>query len=94
MTATLSWKSLAAEAEAAGYAPGNPWEALLLRHLTRTDPAKVAELTAAGDLTPYLRAAAAAAVKAEDLMLAQGTPPDVARELTMAQLLPPGADEE
>lgn len=64
------------------YRPGNAWESLLRRAMS---PAKAAEL--GPDLEPFLRVQTSRALDQYELMLDQGTAPQVAQELARADLL-------
>jgi len=88
----LQWKDWAAQEIVDGYS-GSPWQAMLDRHLRSLFPELVKELEATGDYQSYLIVKTANAVNGYVEMIQQGTPPMMAKELTMAELLPVPPDE-
>jgi hypothetical protein len=80
-----SWPERAAEARAAGDLPGNGWELMPRRSLERTRPELLADL--APEVKAYLEVRTASAMDLAERLEDQGTSPEVARELAMAQLL-------
>lgn len=67
------------------YRPGNQWETLLRRAVARDRPQLAKELGA--ELEPYLRVRTADALTQYEQLVDQGTPPDTAREIALAELL-------
>ena len=94
MTATLqtNWKAKAKEAIQAGYQAGNPWERMLEGQMNRCCPQLVRDL--GSDLQPYLQVRTSDAMDQEELMLDQGTDPQIARELALTALLEVPLEEE
>lgn len=87
-----TWQELADEAIKAGYVPGNHWETLLRRSLLRGRPALAKEL--GEELGPYLAVQAHRALEQYHRLTEQGTHPEVARELALAELLGSGSETE
>lgn len=80
------WAEKAQRERAKGYRPGNHWERQLRKHLTEIFPALVKEL--GKDFENYLQSITADVMELYQTMLDQGTDPQAARELAMAELLP------
>jgi hypothetical protein len=85
MATVTNWKKRAKELEKEGFVPGNPWEQLFLASLKRARPELAKELGA--DLPHYARVQGALAQKRYEALTEQGTPPETARELALADLL-------
>ena len=82
------WQATAARLIRNGYAPGNAWENLLRRSLAASNPGLEREL---GPACPaYLAVRTARAKEMYERLLGQGTDPQTARELAMAELLSGG----
>lgn len=88
------WKTAAAEAVAAGYMPGHPWEQLLANHLETVLPRDWAELKASGNLRDYLITETAAAVKRLQDGIEDGEDPEAMRELVMEELLERATEDQ
>lgn len=80
-----NWKRLAEEEKAAGYLPGNAWEMDFRASLESRRPELARELGA--DLEAYCQVQTANAMNLAEKLEDQGTPPMVARELAMQQLM-------
>lgn len=81
----MNWQNQANEAIKNGYQPGNSWETLLRNSLMADRPELAKEM--GNDLEAYLQVMTNNAMEFEETLLDQGTPPELARELTMQQLL-------
>ena len=91
MTTTPSfWTERAEAARQAGYIAGE-WEHLLRCSLQRARPELVEEL--AEDLDAYIVVQVDRVQRLYASLTAEGTPPDVARELAMSELFPAVEEE-
>ena len=82
------WQDQAAKAVAAGYQPGNRWEAMRLTYLRQHQPKRVAKLEADGDLVAHVQGETWHAMRLVERLEAEGTPTQTAEELGLAQLFP------
>jgi hypothetical protein len=89
-----NWKALAEQAKANGYLPGNQLEHSLKRHLTNVLPQLVAELEKTNDLQAYLEVKVSEAFDRMEKMEDQGTDPQTARELALADLYPTAPEDQ
>jgi len=87
------WREAAEKSRAEGYLTGNR-ERMLLDNLRLAHPEKLAQLTEQGVIKDYLTAQATANLDLEMRLHDEGTPAETARELALAELLQPGADEQ
>ncbi len=87
------WSEGAAQAIKDGYLPGS-WQPMLDRYLKENFPNLVQELEALGDYENYLVTRVEGAREKQSLMIEQGTAPQAARELALAELLPAPSEEE
>lgn len=89
-----SWKDQAKAILLSGdYLQGGPWQLMLQRHLERLFPKLVQDLKAAGDYPSYLMVQTSAALDLYAKLANEGSHPEDARELALAQLLPRPQDE-
>lgn len=84
----FDWKQRAKEVIAAGYVPGGEWENLLRNSMKRARRKLVKEL--GDEFEAYLQVQTARALDQYRMMTEQGTPPDIARELALSELLGTG----
>ena len=89
-----TWGQRARQAVQEGYRPGNPWEKSLQRHLEQNFLDQVRELRRSGELKAYLQVMTWAAMQLAESLEERGTPPDVARELALDQLLPTPPEQQ
>jgi hypothetical protein len=82
------WKRWAAEAIEEGYLPGNRWEAWRMKYLRENQPELVKELEADGDLKEMVQVQTWRAMKLQESLEDEGTPPETAQELALANLFP------
>ena len=84
----IDWIELAKQAIAAGYQRRNPWETQYQTWLVRNRPRLVKEFSAARLLGSYVVVQVNNAMKLADRLERQGTPPETAQELALAELMP------
>lgn len=89
-----NWKQRAAEAVQQNYQPGNAWEAMLSRHLTRCFPELVKDLEKTNDLQAYLRTMTFDAMLLAEKLEDEGAPISSAEEIALAQLLQKPPEEQ
>lgn len=83
----MDWKSAANEAIKQGYPKGNPWERAFHKHLLQNSPALAQEFQAERCLEAFLVVRTSEAMDRANQLEAQGTDPQIARELALAELL-------
>jgi len=86
----MNWQTRSDELVKLGFPRGRPWESQLKTHLEGNFPQLVKEL--GKSLPAYLHTRASEASEMYETLTEQGTPPEVARELALKDLLPEPAE--